>query len=115
MILSFDLPVLYSPHEPVHFLGFFTSWIRIQEDFLSFDADPDLQYWCERVHFQRVLKLLSSERGGCKLLSMLKYSNVSYPDRYSKAFWIRIRNTNPETVNLKMFNRHQKHFYYKRA
>ena len=39
-ILTFVLPVLFSPHEPVHFLGFFTSWIRIriQEDFLN--ADP---------------------------------------------------------------------------
>ena len=24
-ILAFDLPVLYSPNKPVHFLGFFTS------------------------------------------------------------------------------------------
>ena len=44
-ILTFDLQVLYSPHELVHFLGFFTSWIwiRIQEDFLN--ADP--QHWLE--------------------------------------------------------------------
>ena len=32
------LPVLYSPNEPEHFLGFFTSWIRIQEAYLN--ADP---------------------------------------------------------------------------
>ena len=38
MILTFDLPVMYSPHEPVHFLGFLTSWIGIQEEFLN--ADP---------------------------------------------------------------------------
>ena len=39
-ILTFDLQVLYSPNEPLHFLGFFTSWIwiRIQEAF--FHADP---------------------------------------------------------------------------
>ena len=29
-ILTFDLQVLYSPNEPLHFLGFFTSWIRIR-------------------------------------------------------------------------------------
>ena len=28
-IRTFILPVLYSPNEPVHFLGCFTSWIRI--------------------------------------------------------------------------------------
>ena len=28
-LLTFDLPVLYSPQESVHFLGFFTSWIWI--------------------------------------------------------------------------------------
>ena len=48
-ILTFDLPVLYSPHEPVNFLGIFylldpdphlsmRILIRIQEDFLN--ADP---------------------------------------------------------------------------
>ena len=33
-------PVLYSPNEPEHFLGFFTSWIRIwiQEAYLYADA-----------------------------------------------------------------------------
>ena len=31
-------PVLYSPNEPEHFLGFFTSRIRIQEAYLF--ADP---------------------------------------------------------------------------
>ena len=37
-ILTFILPVLYSPYEHVHFLDFFTSWIRIPEAFLY--ADP---------------------------------------------------------------------------
>ena len=36
-ILAFMFPVLYSPNEPVHFLGFFTSWIRIR----MFHVDPD--------------------------------------------------------------------------
>ena len=33
-------PVLYSPNEPEHFLGFFTSWIRIriQEAYLYADS-----------------------------------------------------------------------------
>ena len=31
-------PVLYSSNEPEHFLGFFTSWIRIREAYLY--ADP---------------------------------------------------------------------------
>ena len=37
---TFQLPVQNSPNKPVHFLGFFTSWIciRIWEDFLN--ADP---------------------------------------------------------------------------
>ena len=42
---SLKIPVLYSPYEPVHFLGFFTPWIRIRimsirirEAF--FNADP---------------------------------------------------------------------------
>ena len=43
-ILTFDLPVLYSPNDPVHFLGFFTSWIRIREAFLNADPDPDPQH-----------------------------------------------------------------------
>ena len=30
MILTFMFPVLYSPNEPVYFLGFFTSWIQIR-------------------------------------------------------------------------------------
>ena len=46
MILTFIPPVLYSPNEPVHFLGFFTSWIRIQGEFLYADPDPKL---CCRV------------------------------------------------------------------
>ena len=29
-ILTFMFPFLYSPNETVYFLGFFTSWIRIQ-------------------------------------------------------------------------------------
>ena len=33
-------PVLYSPNEPEHFLGFFTSWIQIQEAYLYADPDP---------------------------------------------------------------------------
>ena len=37
-ILTFMFPVLYSPYETVYFLGFFTSWIRIQEANLY--ADP---------------------------------------------------------------------------
>ena len=47
-ILTFDLPVLYSPNEPVHFLGIFTSWIRIREAFLN--ADPYPQH-CLEVNF----------------------------------------------------------------
>ena len=47
------LPVLYSPYEPVCFLGFFTSWIRIRicpcgsgsgsrgKIFMRIRADPD--------------------------------------------------------------------------
>ena len=31
-------PVLYSPNETVYFLGFFTSWVQIQEAYLY--ADP---------------------------------------------------------------------------
>ena len=34
-ILTFMFPVLYSPNETVHFLGFFTSWIC---------ADPDSKH-----------------------------------------------------------------------
>ena len=37
-ILTFMFPVLYTPNEPVYFLDFFTSWIRIQESYLY--ADP---------------------------------------------------------------------------
>ena len=36
-ILTFMFPVLYSPNETVYFdyfLGFFTSWIQIQEAYL---------------------------------------------------------------------------------
>ena len=35
-------PVLYSPNEPEHFLGFFAFWIwiRIQEAYLYADPDP---------------------------------------------------------------------------
>ena len=36
-ILTFDLTVLYSPHEPVHFLGFFTPG----SESASIHADPD--------------------------------------------------------------------------
>ena len=36
-------PVLYSPNEHEHFLGFFTSWIRTQEAYLY--ADPDPKHW----------------------------------------------------------------------
>ena len=47
------LPVLYSPNEPVHFLGFFTSWIRFRirmdrrEIFMRIHADPDPKHWCK--------------------------------------------------------------------
>ena len=33
-------PALYSPNEPEHFLGFFTSWIRIQIQEAYLYADP---------------------------------------------------------------------------
>ena len=36
----FLFPVFYSPNEPVYFLVFFTSWIRIQEAYLYADPDP---------------------------------------------------------------------------
>ena len=35
------VPILYSPNEPEHFLGFFASWIQIQEAYLYADPDPD--------------------------------------------------------------------------
>ena len=42
-ILAFMFPVLYSPNDPEHFLGFFTSWmrIRIPHIFMRIHADPD--------------------------------------------------------------------------
>ena len=33
-------PVQYSPNEPVYFLGFFTSWIRIRIQEAYLYADP---------------------------------------------------------------------------
>ena len=33
-------PVLYLPNEPEHFLGFFTSWIRMRIQEAYFYADP---------------------------------------------------------------------------
>ena len=33
-------PVLYSPNEPVYFLGFFTTWIRIRIQEAYLYADP---------------------------------------------------------------------------
>ena len=41
-IHTFILLVLCSPNEPIHFLGFCTSWIRIQVSFPY--ADPDLTH-----------------------------------------------------------------------
>ena len=42
-------PFLYSPNEPVYFVGFFTSWIRIQEAYLEADPDLDPKYWFDTL------------------------------------------------------------------
>ena len=56
MIFStFELPVQNLPNEPVpvHFLGFFTSWIRLREVFLY--ADPDPQHCLILVRYRLLL------------------------------------------------------------
>ena len=42
-ILTFMFLFLYSPNEIAYFLGFFTSWIRIQEAYLY--PDPYPKHW----------------------------------------------------------------------
>ena len=43
-------PELYSPNEPVYFLGYFpdphlSMWIRIQDAYLYVDLDPGPKHW----------------------------------------------------------------------
>ena len=45
-------PVLYSPNETEHFLGFFTSWIRIQIQEAYLYADPDPKHWFAQQIFE---------------------------------------------------------------
>ena len=49
-ILTFMFPELYSPNEPVYFLGYFpdphlSMWIRIQDAYLYVDPDPGPKHW----------------------------------------------------------------------
>ena len=63
-------PVMYSPNEPEHFLGFFTSWIQIRicpcgsgsrrHIFMRIRADPDPKHWYRYV-------LTSFTPGGLKI------------------------------------------------
>ena len=51
------VPTLYSPNEPEHFLGFFTSWIRIRicqcgsrrNILIRIHADPDPKRWFDGI------------------------------------------------------------------
>ena len=98
MILTLVLTVLYSPKEPVHFLGFFTSWIRIsicpcgpgsrRHLFVRIRTYPDPKH-CRRAPNLANYRYLETMRSLKMLGPFLGMHRISGVDL--DPYWIRIQ------------------------